>query len=358
MRVSKIKIGSNLGPLLLTMAQNKLVEGDITGMMKVYTTSFDDFSEDLIIHLLKNEAVLVKEDDSMVISKDPEDIKENKQNIYDWKEIISEKERIMWKYCRDFNYMSTTNLGKFNISKALADSPNKHRLLFVDAIIDKLDNEELDEKDEIWEAAPRIWYIIYRYLWSIKYLSKNWHPYTRLYDFLVKYEMIPYQDQERHTDRLERFLNPLRKFILNEMNFNYPEIDVVVEGLKSEINNNLSKYKDGQDYIISGLFPKRIENKYDSEYVGYLGPLGEYYNLLTFPSMPKPFLELAIKITRLLGAEAVADPELTLENLGWIKIRGKAVQEAKSLTPYQITELKKLGDSLIYVDNKDLKLIF
>ena len=340
-----MKVSNNLGSFLLKVSQNKLVEGDITGMMKVYTTSFDNFSEDLIIHLLKNEAVLVKDDNSMVISKDPEDIKENKLNIYDWQEITSEKERIMWKYGHDFNYMSTTNLGKFNISKALADSPDK--LPLVEAIIDKLDNEELDEKDEIWEAAPRIWYIIYKYLWSIKYLSKNWHPYTRLYDFLVKYEMIPYQDQERHTDRLERYLNPLRKFILNEMNFNYPEIDVVVERLKSEINNNLSKYKDGQEFIISGLFPKRIENKYDSEYVGYLGPLGEYYNMLTFPSMPKPFLELAMRITRLLGAETVVDPELTLENLGWIKIRGKRVQEAKSLTPYQITELNKLGDIFI-----------
>ena len=344
MRKSGIKIGSNLGSLLLNTAQDKLVEGDIMGMMKIYTTSFDNFSEDLIISLLKNKAVLVKkDDDSMVISKDPEDIKENNPNIYGWQEIIYGKERIMMKLCHDCRYIFSTNLGKFNISKALADSPNK--LPFVEAIINKLDNKELDENDEIWKAEHRVWYIIYKYLWLIKNLNKNWCSYTRLYDFLVKHKMI--SPQKNHADLLEKILDPLRKFILNEINLNYPEIDVIVDNLKSEINSNLSKHKDGQDFIMSGLFPKRIEDKYNSEYVGYLGPFGEYYSALIYPFTSKSFLELATRITKLLGAETVVDPELTLERLGWIKIREKMVYIKQNPTPNQITELNKLGDIFI-----------
>lgn len=340
-----MKVGNNLGSFFLKLSQDKLVEGDITGMMKIYTTSLYDFSEDLIIPLLRNEAVLIKENDSIIaISKDPEDIKENKLNIYDWQEILRGKERAMIKLCHDCGNRFTTNIGKFNISKALADSPDK--LPLVEEIINKLDDEELDGDNEIWETESRIWYLIYKYLWLIKNLSKNWCSYTRLYDFLVKYEMIPYQ--ENHADLLEKILDPLRKFILSEINLNYPEIDVVIENLKSEINNNLSKHKDGQDFIISGLFPKRIENKYGQEYVGYLGPFGEYYNALVHSYTPNNFfLGLATKITKLLGAETVVDPELTLENLGWIKIRGKMVYIKQNPTPNQISELNKLGDIFI-----------
>lgn len=339
-----MKVGNNLGSFLLKLSQDKLVEGDITGMMKIYTTSLYDFSEDLIIPLLRNEAVLIKEDNSLAISKDPEDIKENKLNIYDWQEILRGKERAMIKLYNDCGNRFTTNIGKFNISKALADSPDK--LPLVEEIINKLDDEESDEDNEIWKTEPRIWYIIYKYLWLIKNLSKNWCSYTRLYDFLIKHEMIPYR--ENHADLLEKILYPLRKFILNEISLNYPEIDVVVENLKSEINNNLSKHKDGQDFIISGLFPKRIENKYGSEYVGYLGPFGEYYNALIPYNTPNNlFLGLAIRIVKLLGAETVVDPELTLEDLGWIKIRGKMVYIKQNPTPNQITELNKLGDIFI-----------
>ena len=88
-----MRIGSNLPLIMLETAQTNIVKGKINDAEKLYIEGLHGFTREYMIGLLQNKYVLVVNEDTqeMVLSDDPELIKNNAKNIFDWDGILFDK---------------------------------------------------------------------------------------------------------------------------------------------------------------------------------------------------------------------------------------------------------------------------
>ena len=88
-----MKVGSNLGEILLDIAQNKIMSGDVEAAISTYTDSLCGFTKEYAIMCLKNNAVLITDDDGggVSLSDDPELLKDNERHITDWDWYFNKK---------------------------------------------------------------------------------------------------------------------------------------------------------------------------------------------------------------------------------------------------------------------------
>ena len=92
-----MRIGSNLGEILLDIAQNNIKTGNIEKAITTYTDSLQGFTKEYALMCLKNEAVLTVDEYNQVIDlqDDSELLKENAHLIYDWNLILKNKKDLL-----------------------------------------------------------------------------------------------------------------------------------------------------------------------------------------------------------------------------------------------------------------------
>ena len=88
-----MRIGSNLPLIMLETAQSNIVKGKINDAEKLYIEGLHGFTREYMIGLLQNKYVLTVNEDTqdVTLSDDPELIKNNAKNIFDWNSILFDK---------------------------------------------------------------------------------------------------------------------------------------------------------------------------------------------------------------------------------------------------------------------------
>ena len=86
MGVVHMKLGQNIGAILLEIAQTAIQDGDPQKAIDTYTRSLNGFTEEYVIKLLKNEYVLVTDADGVSVKMTDweNERKFNRENITDW----------------------------------------------------------------------------------------------------------------------------------------------------------------------------------------------------------------------------------------------------------------------------------
>lgn len=81
-----MKLGQNIGEILLDIAQNAIQNGNPEKAISTYTDSLNGFTEEYVIKLLKNEYVLItsKDEVSVELTDWENERIANRDNITDW----------------------------------------------------------------------------------------------------------------------------------------------------------------------------------------------------------------------------------------------------------------------------------
>ena len=85
-----MRIGNQLGEILFQTAQEKIKNGECQKAIELYTDSLHGFTEEYVGKVLRNEMVLVTDEDgvNMNLVDDKELIEKNQSNMYDWWSIV------------------------------------------------------------------------------------------------------------------------------------------------------------------------------------------------------------------------------------------------------------------------------
>lgn len=100
-----MKLGNNIGAILLEIAQKAIQDGNPQKAIDTYTKALNGFSEEYVIKLLRNEYVLVTDEDCVTVNlTDLEnDRNSNKDNITDWNFWIERRLDDMMEICKSLN---------------------------------------------------------------------------------------------------------------------------------------------------------------------------------------------------------------------------------------------------------------
>ena len=88
-----MRIGGNLGDILLDIAQDNIDKGNTEKALKTYIDSLQGFTNEYALMCLKNEAMLVvdEENQTLDLKDDKNLLKKNAKKIYDWSFIIDKR---------------------------------------------------------------------------------------------------------------------------------------------------------------------------------------------------------------------------------------------------------------------------
>lgn len=357
-------IGSNIGYVLLDIAQTNLQKGEIQKALDTFTKSFIGLTEDHALMILKNEAVIVTNEDGTSINlvTDEKTKAENAHNILDWKYIIKTKIQFFEDLCETYSeaYKQLTKLGvtptNYNIVKHAKDAWGKdekgndrymsigtHNLL-ARVLADNHFSGQLGDGEGAWlrlcdsveydspEASKldKIYYWLSKYVWVIRQLHKNFVTFCNVYEFLETHKMINHYTCIENTIEsiciiLEEFCNP------NE-GYYHPMCNEQIHNLKKQIKNDMLKTNWGTEYLRYGILEKNIEDGYDA---GYLAPDGTFYGSFGSTSsmihmtladnlFKKKFNEQMTK-DGVSKYGVMKDPEQWLIEHGWMKIHDMEV---------------------------------
>ena len=124
MKTLSMRIGSNLPLIMLETAQTNIVKGNINEAEKLYIEGLHGFTREYMIGLLRNEYVLIVNEDTqdVTLSDDPELIKNNVKNIFDWNGILFDKlnniefiKEYISDISKEFNEITYSEITDFNI---------------------------------------------------------------------------------------------------------------------------------------------------------------------------------------------------------------------------------------------------
>ncbi len=292
-------IGENLGDILIEIAQEKIKNCKFDDAIYTYSNTFPGITKGLILKILKNELVVVTNDDHQTISlTDDENIKKkNQHNIYDWniitKNIIDDIQNelqtiVLYKsnikfdindYClyriilNPINDKNRDELSPINTLVARYISGEKLSLTKLPPLAHLLDegNENFFGLDEEYKNL----YIICKYVDCIRHLYKNIIKLDKLYHFLIENKLIAHIRfiEDIFERSISQFLLP---FVDEDKGYHHPLCDKPILELKQNILNNIKNTACGKEFLENGIVTKNIEDGYDA---GYLTPEGVFYGL-------------------------------------------------------------------------------
>lgn len=291
-------VGENINEILLDIAQNKMVQDDIEGALDVYRQSLANIPDKFILGILRGEYALKVTDGGATVSlTDDEDVvTESRTHLRDWnREIykILEDLRMNRQTIIRLRQLTPIDLNNYKLTQFdedpltgttymsaictlaarqiagdnIEDDPKFH------IISDLLENGDYEPK----ELRPRelCVYCVLRYVKAIKYMHKDLIKLDRLYNSLLKYEMIdriPYVE-----DDFENCLyNFLEDFYKQTKGYSHPLCDPEVFTMKESMYDEMSRTIYGAEYLENGIIAKNILDRYDA---GYLAPNGKFYGL-------------------------------------------------------------------------------
>jgi hypothetical protein len=286
-----MRLGENLGEILLEIAQEHIRKGEPEKAIETYTSSLHGFTEEYVLMLLKNKGVLVTDPNGidMDLKDDTELLEANKKNIYDYQSIMNERieyiselrtenHKIATKFMLNAKHNSVNDFNLMEYGKRIeskfADSPfGMHHLCarvisnvgFADVhgsgemSWDRLRENVIN--DEAYSYERTLFYLA-EYVTNIRNLAKEYKSFANTYSFLEKHGMIehiPFVENvmENVSEILNDFANP-------NTGYYHPMCDEEIANLKEEITGIIAKTPFGWEYLQSGIIQKNILDGYDA----------------------------------------------------------------------------------------------
>lgn len=340
-----MRIGNQLGEILLQTAQEKIKNGECQKAIELYTDSLHGFTEEYVGKVLRNEMVLVTDEDgvNMNLVDDTELIEKNKSNMYDWWSIVKNeieyiddlrdyRIEIMEKFhnvCRSnienvnirevmLRYMDEEQLrhyGAYNIAaKLIANKPFSRLASNGEHTWNRICAR--NENDEAYKYEQVLYYLV-KYNEVIRKLFNTYMKIANTYKFLEKHQLIEHYPFIELT--FERVIEILNNYSDTNHGYYHPMCDSELYYFKEQIYEGICKTSYGLQYVLDGILEKNISDGYDA---GWLSPTGEFYggngstgdmiHMIIAEKISK-HREWGLKIEN-------HNPDYWLESHGWIKI--------------------------------------
>ena len=345
MNTLNMKIGENLGNVLLEIAQEHIYSGSPEKAINTYIDSLFGFTKEYVLMVLKNNAVLVVNDDEMNLTDDINIIQNNKNNIYDWNNIIENKLNNLHNILKnrknimdEFALVSYKAIDNFSLVEFMMANPNNKDISNIAArlIADLPFADVYGSGENVWAKLEnhiqndnatkneKILYCLVEYVKNIRILHKEYMNFANMYKFLEDNDMITHVPFIEET--MEQIIFILDKFADPNTGYYHPMCNVEIYQYKEDIIDDLLKTKYGNEYLKYGIIKKNISDGYDA---GWLAPNGEFYgaNGAISSMLHCNIAEQIYKGNNDYSAKMRNDEEFKdykvdywLETKGWIKI--------------------------------------
>ncbi|MBP3732289.1 MAG: hypothetical protein J6I84_03500 [Bacilli bacterium] len=324
-----MKVGANIGEVLLDIAQTKIKEGKPEEGIKVYTESLPGFTPEDAIRLLKGEVMLVSCPDGsgVWLSEGSE------EKLLDWKWIVKDRVRNIG-YTLDSIREAKKKVCNYDIEDFALRDPvveyfgeDRSNVIAVHHLAARiiagderaeiyepwLKIEGLVERDEGLEYEKTLYFTV-RYVKCIKYLHIQYLDFLSSYDWLLMNGFI--ERPEFLEETLERSVRVLLEFADPKKGYHHPLCNDKLRAYKEKLRESIERSKPGQEYIKCGSLAKNIMDGYDA---GWLSPEGIFYGA-NGPTSALLHMRLAENIM-----PGKKDPERYLEQIGWLKIHDNSI---------------------------------
>ena len=337
-------IGENLGKILLEIAQTEIQKGNLDKVFSTYTDSLIDFPQQYVMSLLKNEMVLVTNENhsEVLLSDETVDIENNKSNIFDWNFIMKKKLSDLSKTCKDINRFRLYDFDFYSCDDdTVAEFANAiitdSKLIQIEKEWWKtLENKVKDVKESKYE---RNIFDIVNYIQNIKDLYTNYKSYCQIFDFLKKLDLV--ERPQFFEQTVEKIIVCLSTFSNAQFKYNFDTTQEYLSNYQVNVMNYLKNDEFGKQFTTNGIIEKNIMDGYDA---GWLSPDGKFYGA---NGETNQLLHLILGEQLLPKSEI---PEVDLEREGWLKIHYDEVygyfDENLCYCPTQI-QIQKVCD---YID--------
>ena len=359
-----MKVGPLTGKILLAIAQDHLANCDADKAINVLTDSLVGFTKENAITVLKNEYVLVVDEDEQTISmsNDNDIIQANAHLIYPWQTIIADKLQDLkfivaniktvitdfYKYysgCID-NYDMIEMMHRYFTDEELKNiSIHTLAARIIGSSDNKICNTCLSNPQQAWDTFEQkiksyiennktasgyqmVLYYTVQYNKLIKKLHKSFIKFDNLYNFLLENKFIEHLNMVEIT--IEDVLHDLVCFSDTNKKYNHPACDEYLIKYRKELLTDIHNTKFGNEYLENKILKKNIMDGYDA---GWLSPDGEFYGangetsaLLHMNIAEQIFNAPANKYAEQMINDGVTifgsgdQPDYWLEKNGWIKI--------------------------------------
>ena len=325
-----IRIGKNIGKILLEIEQNDIKEGNPQKAIDTYTKALNGFTEEYAVKVLKNEYVLVTDGEVVSLTDSESERISNNGNITDWNFWLERKLEYMTEICKSLNSIEKKfgrygNILDFNITIPIKNyfGLELAKKVGLDDIVAKLivgekcgkeDNDVWDElcsnvKCEQAKMHEMELYLIAKYVDNIRILHKEYMAFAKVYEFLLNNGLA---DRPLFFEKnLEFAIKKLCIFSDTKNGYYHPICNAKLSEYKKQIIDDVNSTPLGNEYMRIGIVEKNIMDGYDA---GWLSPDGKFYGE-NGPTSNMIHLSIAecLKKNNLNG-------DRELENEGWIKI--------------------------------------
>lgn len=330
-----IRIGKNIGTILLEIAQTAIKDGNQQKAIDTYTKALNGFTEEYVVKVLKNDYVLVTDGEVVSLTDSESERISNKGNITDWNFWLERKLEYMTEICKSLNSIEKQfgrygNILDFNITIPIKNyfGLELAKKVGLDDIVAKLivgekcgkeDNDVWDElcsnvKCEQAKMHEMELYLIAKYVDNIRILHKEYMAFAKVYEFLLNNGLA---DRPLFFEKNLEF--PIKKLCIfsdTKNGYYHPICNAKLSEYKKQIIDDVNSTPLGNEYIKVGIVEKNIMDGYDA---GWLSPDGKFYGE-NGPTSNMIHLSIAecLKKNNLNG-------DRELENEGWIKIHDDEV---------------------------------
>ena len=333
-----MKLGQNIGEILLEIAQTAIQKGNPGKAIKTYEDSLKGFTEEYIVKLLKNECVLIVADDKVYVELTDSEVERsiNQKNICDWDgwlrlrlESIMETVKFLntmrdefiqntHSSILDYNIIKHANLEKAEelgihhiVAKLIAGGHFPNLCSNGENLWDNLCTEVESGNPEKYQKAL---YLIVKYTDCIRTLHKEYACFSKSSAFLIRTGLA---EKPRFLEySLESVLEILCNFTDTNKGYYHPLCNTKLCEYKEAIDDDILSTKFGKEYRRYGILEKNIMDGYDA---GWLSPDGKFYGENGTTSNM-----IHLRIAEKLSGGNI-DGDRKLEKTGWIKIHGNEV---------------------------------
>lgn len=345
-----MRIGSNLPLIMLETAQTNIAKGKINDAEKLYIEGLHGFTREYMIGLLQNKYVLVVNEytQEMVLSDDPELIKNNAKNIFDWDGILFDKLNnieVIKAYISDisdeFNNITAAEITDFGIY----EHGKKTNTLDVCHMCAKIINGnglcwKTGGDGPIWEKLVTskvedgtitdnivvYWYIT-EYVKNIQTLTEEVVKFCNIYNYLYTHKLC--NRMSYLADKLEYIFEIIDAFLDTSKGYYHPLCNVEIYSLKESLMDRLMRCPQGNEFEKYGILKRDIGDEYVT---AWLSPDGDFYandgsaGALGHMVMADQMFDwTASPIHHMMDNDGVVrfgsmSPERWLERHGWMKI--------------------------------------
>ena len=330
-----IRIGKNIGTILLEIAQTAIKDGNQQKAIDTYTKALIGFTEEYALKVLKNDYVLVTDGEVVTLTDSESERISNKGNIIDWNFWLESKLEYMTEICKSLNSIEKQferygNILDFNITIPIKNyfGLELAKKVGLDDIVAKLIVGEKcgKEDNDVWdELCSNVnceqakmhemeLYLIAKYVDNIRILHKEYMAFAKVYEFLLNNGLA---DRPLFFEKNLEF--PIKKLCIfsdTKNGYYHPICNAKLSEYKKQIIDDVNSTPLGNEYMRIGIVEKNIMDGYDA---GWLSPDGKFYGE-NGPTSNMIHLSIAecLKKNNLNG-------DRQLENEGWIKIHDDEV---------------------------------